>query len=174
MVESALEITTAQELERFDLGNVVINRTRYTVLTGYEGTERRCFWCGGSLAGSKLKRYCYGHMTEYYNHFDWGYAKSWCIERYEYKCASCGMHVDDIPEVGSYYKRSGLEVHHIIPLEGESRQFTAYNLPWNLIALCHTCHVAVHAIMTVSAYVPPPTAFELAMAKGQLSLGGFV
>lgn len=175
MVESALEISTAQELERFDLGTVVISNTRYTILTGYEGTDHRCFWCGESLDGSKLKRYCRGHMTLYYNHFDWGYAKSWCFDRYEHKCANCGMEEADIPDLGTaYYPRSGYEAHHIIPVEGESRQFTPYNLPWNLIALCHECHLAVHAVMRGVSIGVNLTNFDRAVTKGQLVLGGFI
>jgi len=165
VTESALDIVTAEELVRFDLGTVLINHTTYTVLTGYEGTGL-CFWCGGELSG-KLKRYCYGHMKEYYRHFDWGYAKQWCIERYDHRCANCGILEDDIPRVGvgGYYTRSGMEVHHIIPVNGESRQFTAYNLPWNLMALCHDCHLAIHVAMRVRKL--PPDIFELALARGQ-------
>lgn len=163
MVESALDIVTVEELERFDLGMVLVGHTSYTVLTSYEGPERRCFWCGGELKGG-LKRYCYGHMTEYYNHFNWGYAKDWCIERYEHRCANCGMHQHDIPGVG-YYLKSGMEVHHIIPVNGESRYFSAYNLPWNLIALCHECHLDIHAAMRIKK--PPPDIFDLAFARGQ-------
>ena len=51
MVESALDIVSAEELVRFDLGTVLINRRSYTILTGYEGPVRQCFWCGGELAG---------------------------------------------------------------------------------------------------------------------------
>ncbi len=174
MVESALDIVTAEELVRFDLGTVVINRRTYTVLTGYEGTERKCFWCGESLTGSKLKRYCRGHMKLYYNHFDWGYAKDWCIERYEHRCANCGMAEEDIPQVGTYYFRSGMEVHHIIPVNGESRQFTAYNLPWNLIPFCHKCHLLVQAAMreeVVKKIKAAADPFELAITQGQAVMG---
>lgn len=170
MVESALDIVSAEELLRFDLGTVVINRRHYTILTGYEGMERKCFWCGESLTGSKLKRYCYGHMKLYYRHFDWGYAKDWCIERYEHRCANCGMHEDEIPKVGTYYTRSGMEVHHIIPVNGESRQFTAFNLPWNLIALCHDCHLDIHAVLRGEVREKVKAAqdiFVLAIARGQ-------
>ncbi len=175
MVESALDIVTAEELVRFDLGTVLINRRSYTVLTGYEGVVRQCFWCGGELAG-RLKRYCRGHMKEYYNHFDWGYAKDWCVERYEHKCANCGIAQGDIPLVGSYEVRSGMEVHHIIPLDGGSRQFTPYNLPWNLIALCHTCHLEVHVAMreeVVKKIKAAADPFELANTRGQAVMETF-
>ncbi|KKN57900.1 hypothetical protein LCGC14_0557310, partial [marine sediment metagenome] len=41
----------------------------------------------------------------------------------------------------------------IVPLLGERRQFTAYNLPWNLIVLDHWCHVELHAAMRLPPLV---------------------
>ena len=160
MPESALEIESGQELERFDLGTMVINHKRYTVLTGYENTDHKCFWCGEELTG-KLKRYCYGHGRKYYRHFEWSSARSWCIDRQEGCCANCG-------------ERGGriLEVHHIVPLKGELRYFTAFNLPWNLIGLCHECHQEVHAVMRKANKPIPPDIFEKALTRGQLVLEG--
>ena len=171
----ALNIRTGAELERFDLGPVLISGKRYTVLTGYEAapveSTRLCFWCGGVLKG-KLKRYCSGHMKEYYNHFDWGYASTWAWKRAGHRCENCGIAEGDIPTIGRYYTRSGLEVHHIVPLKGASRQFTAYNLPWNLICLCHTCHVELHVVMNNHNRPSAPDTFEQALARGQLLLEG--
>ena len=157
MPESALEIQSGAELERFDLGTVKIGHSLYTVLTGYEGTGR-CFWCGGKLRG-KLKRYCYGHMQEYYRHFEWTTARNWCCKRQEGLCANCSVRRD-----------YSLEVHHIVPLKGEARYFSAFNLPWNLIAFCHNCHQEVHAAMRSPR---PPTWAKVkaeAVQHGQLLL----
>ncbi len=168
MVESALDIVTAEELECFDLGTVLIGRTSYTVLTGHEGTGM-CFWCGGELKG-KLKRYCYGHMKEYYRHFEWSSARSWCCERQKGICANCGWTPEDYDNGSDIYYHYSLEGHHIIPLEGAARDFSAYNLPWNLIGFCHECHLAIHAALrgevarTVKAASDP---FVLAIARGQ-------
>jgi len=129
----ALNIETAAELERFDLGTVKINRQTYNVLTGYEGPERRCFWCGGELKG-KLRRYCRGHMKLYYRYFMWQSASHHALWYAGHRCENC-RHT---------YK---LEVHHIVPLNGEKRDFSHYNLPWNLIVFCHQCHQEVHAVM---------------------------
>lgn len=156
---NALNICSGEELEYFGLGDVVINHTRYTILTGFEDKEHRCFWCGAELKG-KAKRYCRGHMTEYYNHFRWDYASHKAHKRADYKCENCG--------------RTGggksLEVHHIVPLKGAGRFFTAYNLPWNLIVLCHDCHQEIHAIMRNGHGKLPLDTFELALSKGQLSM----
>ncbi len=130
---SALEIESGMELERFDLGEIVIQHTRYIVLTGYESSDRRCWWCGEELKG-KQKHYHYGHMKEYYNHFNWNYAKVRAIKRAEYKCENCGTKEKMIGGRGEL--RISLEVHHIVPLKGQDRFFSAYNLPWNLIVLC--------------------------------------
>lgn len=165
-MDSAIEITSGWELERFDLGTININHTVYTVLTGYEG-QGVCFWCGGELKG-KLKRYCRGHMQEYYRHFEWSSASRWCLERYGYRCACCGRHRDNISDVGRYSLRTGLEVHHIVPLNGSTRYFSAFNLPWNLIALCHDCHLQVHAAMRPEK--PPADPWEAKIKVGQIPL----
>lgn len=128
----------------------MIAHTEYSILTGFEGTGR-CFWCGGELKG-KLKRYCYGHMTEYYQHFEWGSASRWALKRAGQRCENCGDN----------YK---MEVHHIVPLKGKKRYFTAFNLPWNLIAFCHSCHQTVHAIMR--GKTAPLDSWEKARSQGQ-------
>ena len=151
----ALNIKSAQELEEFDLGTILINHTRYTVLTGYEGTGK-CFWCGGELKG-KLKRYCRGHMKEYYRHFEWNNARNWCCERQDGLCANCGVRHD-----------YSLEVHHIVPLNGDVRYFTAYNLPWNLIALCRECHKDIHRVMRPPRAIKHFNSWEEAAKRGQM------
>ena len=164
--KSALEIKNGQELEQFDLGTILVKRTRYVVLTGFENDDHRCFWCGVELTGSKLKRYCRGHMKEYYNHFMWIYASTEALKRADYRCENCGK--KGAHSLG-YSGRYNLEVHHIVPLEGNRRDFSAYNLPWNLIVLCHDCHLEIHAIMR-----PPPkekeSDYDIAVSKGQLVL----
>lgn len=168
-MDSALDIRTGAELERFDLGEVVIGKhTRYQILTGYESPPqdgvRRCFWCGGALKG-KLKRYCRGHMQDqYYRHFEWNTASGYALKRAGWACENCG--VEESHEVVPGYSlttRTNLEVHHIVPLVGARRDFSAFNLPWNLIVLCHACHLEIHAAMRPS----PPTTWERATGKGQ-------
>jgi len=38
-------------------------------------------------------------------------------------------------------------VHHIVPLNGGMRYFSAFNIPWNLVGLCRECHKAVHRVI---------------------------
>lgn len=120
--------------------------------TGFEG-EGVCYWCGGELT-RKATRWCrtdYGtdnaHWRLYHCHFDWNYASSWALKRANYKCLNCGI-------AGAYIKRDNwssrmynLEVHHIIPLNGQRYQYSLYHVPWNLIALCHDCHLEVAVAM---------------------------
>lgn len=162
----ALHIKTGDELERFDLGTVKLNHTIYNILTGYEPTGR-CFWCGGVLKG-KLQRYCYGHMIKYYRHFSWPSAVSWALDRASHGCENCGIKEIAV-QVDSWYTRSNLEVHHIVPLNGKSRQFTAFNLPWNLAVLCHDCHQAIHAVMkpVKTKWAKNYDIFEYARSIGQ-------
>lgn len=166
MVESALEIQSGQELERFNLGTIKLNGTIYNVLTGYEPEDDICWWCGKSIMQGKWKaHYCRGKSHDdflscfrlYHQHFDWAYAASLAIKRAGNKCENCGIPEKTI-KWGYSFLRRNLEVHHIVPLKGNSRQFTAYNLPWNLIVLCYECHMELHAVMK-----PPKTTWAWQM-----------
>jgi len=133
----------------------------YHIITGYEGTGR-CFWCGEEVEGRR--RFC-GHRkgcwTEYANHFYWSSARNWCCGRQKGICANCGAS-----------RGYSLEVHHIIPLNGEQRAKTPFNIPWNLIGFCHNCHQEVHAAMRPMP-TPPSDPFEAALARGQMVMGCF-
>lgn len=138
------------------------DRAGYYRLTGFEETGR-CWWCGAELTG-RQRKYCRakhrneeGHWHIYYKHFSWSYARAWCIERQEGKCANCGKE-----------DWSSLEVHHIIPLEGNERQWTPFNLPWNLMGFCHECHLEAHAAMRPERVKPDP--WQARIDAGQLPL----
>jgi len=161
-----MRIQSGAELERFGLGDIEIEDKPYVVLTGFENTDHKCFWCGRPLKG-KLKRYCRGHMTLYWQHFEWSYASGWARKRVGHKCENCGA-------VQNRQTRSGnrsIEVHHIVPLNGSRRYFSAFNLPWNLIVLCHDCHQEVHAALrppkSVKAVVERLSERERLIAAGQ-------
>jgi hypothetical protein len=134
MPETALEIESGAELERFQPNQLEINGKIFYVLTGFENTNHKCWWCGCEPKG-KIKKWCRGHRKEYLRHFEWQSARDWCIERQNHICANCS--------VFTY----AIEVHHIVPLKEESRYFTAFNLPWNLIGFWHACHQEIHAVM---------------------------
>lgn len=160
-MKSALEIKSGQELKQFYPGTILIDNTYYNILTGYENNEHRCFWCGIELKG-KAKRYCRGHMTEYYNHFARGNASFEALKRADHKCENCGK-----PEcrLNILSSQINLEVHHIVPLNGAPRQFTAFNLPWNLIVFCNLCHQLIHAIMRGSGELL--SIYDKALLSGQ-------
>jgi len=158
---NALELTSGAELERFTCGTVVVGQRSYNMLTGH-CDEYVCSWCGGDLKGRQRRYCCTEHREEYYRHFDWASASSWAMRRADDRCENCHRRGRDLPVIGHYMTRN-LQVHHIVPLKGESRQFTAFNLPWNLIVLCQECHVKVHAAMRS---VPQPI-WEQAAARGQ-------
>lgn len=172
VVTNALDITSGEELLRFDMGEITIAHTTYTVLTGYEGTDK-CWWCGSEPHRGKRGRpshFCWGHGRLYDKHFNWNAASSWALERAGHKCENCGaneMHV-------GFYKQTNLEVHHIVPLNGAPRFYSAFNLPWNLIALCHKCHLLIAAVMRGAAAIRrmelkrmEGDAFRLAGIRGQ-------
>ena len=147
---NALEIRSVDDLVAFRPGDITIGHTTYAVLTGWEGTER-CWWCGGDGNITKTGRrlhYCRGHGTLYYDAFRWGHASSEARKRAHYRCENCGK-VKGRRKVGWSSSITNLAVHHIVPINGGERFFTAYNLPWNLIVLCSECHLAVHAAMKI-------------------------
>lgn len=178
---NATLIYSQEELEAFVVKTAKDSFGTIHILTGYEGTGA-CLWCGKDFEG-KRKRYCTGrmldtgeeaHWRQYHRHFNWTFARDWCLTRYEHRCANCGHE-------GSYWNgvvyirgKALLEAHHIIPMEGESREWTPYNLPWNLICLCHECHVLVHARMRGVSIGTKLTKFDRAVVNGQLTLGGIV
>lgn len=156
-------LTYFEEKERDRFGE-------YRILTGYENTGR-CFWCGDELPDNK-RRWCKGrtgHWKLYYQHFEWSRARAWCLERYEHKCGNCGCKEKSLIETYQGILRTNLEVHHIVPLEGETRLWTPYNLPWNLICLCHDCHVLIHEAMKPDR-PPKLTKYEIAIQAGQIEM----
>lgn len=137
----------------------------YHIVTGYEGTGA-CFWCGTDLDGQH-RRYC-GHRkgcwTAYANHFYWSYASHWCCRRQDWTCVNCGW-TSPYPSRSDSYTH-GIEVHHIIALKGKQRACTPFNVPWNLIGLCHGCHLEIHAAMRPPKATRPGREIE----RGQLVL----
>jgi len=140
----------------------------FTVITGFEGTGG-CFWCGQQLVGRR--RFCQrgsGCWTRYQEHFTWSYASHKVVRESGYRCQNCGRENVDIPIIGGKYnERSGLEVHHIIPLNGQDRAVSVYNIYWNLIPLCHDCHMLLHAILRERTESKVMDVFQLAGIQGQ-------
>ena len=118
----------------------IYHRKQYRYLTGREGIDGICWWCGRVFT-SKRRRHCCcpEHTTEYNRHFEWRAASEWALERAGHKCEECCRPEGYRGGVG-YYCKSDLEVHHIIPLNGESRFYSVLNCPCNLKVLCVECH----------------------------------
>lgn len=131
----------------------------FSIITGFEGTGG-CFWCGKELTGRR--RFCKqgsGCWTRYQEHFAWGYAASRCLKRYEYQCVNCG-----IKGIGLYMgdDRMNLRMHHIIPLNGRNREVSVFNIYWNLLCLCHDCHMLLHMVMRLPVdLLDRPTLFNM-------------
>lgn len=170
MIEAISEykgIALPWDLYHIPEGPIVKARDRhgeYQVMTGLEGTGV-CWLCGADPGGKQYRRYCWGHGKIYYELFHWSWAAPAALERADYRCENCGRaayYHDQITPVK-------LEVHHIIPLEGGIRTWTFLNLPWNLIALCHDCHLEVHAAMRPDGW---EKLIRKAEVRGQLALEG--
>lgn len=132
---NALMIRSGAELVRLPVR--FTSDKRYRVLTGYENTPGACWWCGSPTGLRRGSHYCRHHGAEYRRHFEWSTASAWAITRAGFRCENCGH-----PE--------GYQVHHIVPMEGGNRFYSARNLPWNLIVLCHDCHWALHRIYNMA------------------------
>jgi len=116
----------------------VYRHTHYTSMTGREGQDGVCWWCGEAFESKRPRHCCTPDHTEQYNrHFDWNYASAWALKRvrvsngrhgFLYRCSECG---------GIFPK---VEVHHIVRLEGEKRSWSILNVPCNLLVLCLADH----------------------------------
>lgn len=162
---------TVEELIHWDISQGKDSFGTYTIITGFEGTGG-CFWCGKKLEGRR--RFCghqSGHWTRYQEHFNWGYARAGCLNRYKFRCANCGTEAPEMPL--SYWEASAsvlgkqLKAHHIIPLEGIFRAMSPFNISWNLICLCHRCHLEIHTLMRELTKPAIKDMFELARDRGQ-------
>ena len=156
------------ELESFIIREGRDRIGTFHYLTGYEGTGL-CFWCGGELSGRQL-RYCRrgkgddAHWLQYHQHFNWNNARAWCLERSGHRCANCGARGSCFEDNQYIRGTVSLEVHHILPLNASTRPWTPYNLPWNLISLCHDCHLEIHVVLRVASR---PDLWDLAAGMGQ-------
>jgi 5-methylcytosine-specific restriction endonuclease McrA len=106
-------------------------------MTGYEKIGN-CYWCGDEAR--KNSRYCSKeHRLKYLINFRWNFAVSNVFHRIKnpdgkYICEKCNK---------AFFK-SNIEVHHIVPLNGELRFMNTKNRPENLLGLCHDCHKETH------------------------------
>jgi hypothetical protein len=111
-------------------------------LSGHE-ENGHCFWCGTAIKGKR--RYCSKqHAHLYLTFFHWREA---CINVYHriYDPIRKGQICEKCEEVcGGEYS---IEVHHIIPLNGEDRLWNVKNHPENLLGLCKECHKEIHRLL---------------------------
>jgi len=115
------------------------------ICTGYEN-QGICAMCGGPL-GKRRRTYCGEECADLYLRlFFWSQASWDAIHRANRKCQVCGVTSDGTRAVyGTWYEKMGLRVHHIMPLNGESRTWHRLNMPCNLRVLCHDCHTKEHS-----------------------------
>lgn len=143
--------------------------------TGFEDTGV-CWYCGADLPKRK-RRWCSDACRDkYWETWNWRFASSACLSRNNGACQNCGLTVDELAQQYRQrfqakfadYRLCSLEVHHIVPIDGEDRTWHKLNEPANLLCLCHACHMEVHRVMNKLNKPPPLDNFEVAVARGQL------
>jgi 5-methylcytosine-specific restriction endonuclease McrA len=114
-------------------------------LSGNEANGH-CFWCGAETK----RRYCSKqHAYLYLTYYRWSEAcgnvhrRIYDPVRKACVCEKCGN--------GENTGYSSIEIHHIIPLNGEDRNWNVLNIPDNLIGLCKACHIEIHKAMNAYA-----------------------
>ena len=129
--------------------------------------EGGCRWCGGPLKKRQRKYCCQTCVDAFYHTFEWQWASKQAVRRAHYRCQCCGFK----PGCRKSDFVSLLNVHHIIPVNGEVRTWHPFNHPGNLIVLCHDCHVAIHAKLNELVRVPmPPKLIDLRQQVMELGL----
>lgn len=118
-----------------------------TVCTGYEN-QGICAMCGGPLPKGR-RVYCSKECSDLYlNLFLWGWASWEAVARAGRKCQLCGVSERGLHTLAfrtrCYNSDYRLEVHHIVPLNGEARMWHRLNHSSNLLVVCHECHVLLH------------------------------
>lgn len=127
----------------------------FYILSGHEAVGH-CFWCG--IPTKRQRRYCSrSHAYLYLTFYHWHDA---CINVYHRVhdpvcrsdiCEKCGDPYHKAVSISSYAKAEidihHIDVHHIIPLDGEDRNWNKKNSPNNLLGLCKECHVQIHKDM---------------------------
>ena len=114
----------------------------------FTGNEEsgQCWFCGGDLPKRRRRWCCDQHKDEYWNNYNYAAASKECWKRSEHTCENCHKpQIELTREFGWESINSRMEIHHIIPLEGDIREWNVLNRQDNLIALCHQCHLKAHA-----------------------------
>ena len=111
-----------------------------------------CWFCGGDLPKRRRNWCCDEHSRQYLKTYFYPVAANACLHRAGQTCENChrsnSIIFQEIRATGSnLYTDTQIEIHHIIPLEGEERTWNILNNQDNLMALCHQCHLQVHAAM---------------------------
>ena len=110
-------------------------------MTGYESVGK-CYWCGeeAKKTRSYFTRYCSPeHRLLYLISFRWEFAVRNVFDRIK---NADGEHICE--KCNKAFSKSNIEVHHIVPLNGELRFMNTKNRPENLLGLCHDCHKETH------------------------------
>lgn len=106
-----------------------------------------CWYCGSDLP-PRRRRWCSDTCEQtYWETWHWNSASLACARRDNDICQNC--HRRKNHRWGE--EQVSLEVHHLIPMNGEERSWSRLNEPSNLVTLCHECHLLAHAEMRLEA-----------------------
>lgn len=116
-------------------------------LSRWSGVSGFCHWCDTQITAARRTRWCTDRCRRAWerNHV-WGRARAWARKRAKYACVRCGAGRD-----------AGLEVNHIIPVNGARRNVGCFNHESNLECVCHACHVQITARQRATGLLGPGT-----------------
>ncbi len=93
-----------------------------------------CWYCGGDLPKRRRRWCCDDHMYQYWENYNWTMAAAACLRETKHTCANCHRAHKDIFDAilaehgwGSSFVDAQIEIHHIIPMGGEDRQWHVLN-----------------------------------------------
>ena len=119
------------------------------------GRKGFCWRCEAALP-PRRRKWCSEDCAElYWRNHSWSYTREAAIRRDNWRCRICGY--------GQDFIRTGLEVNHIVPLEGIGYGDGCHNHLDNLETLCHGCHVIVttrQGRMRKAGSLQPPLILE--------------
>jgi hypothetical protein len=134
-----------------------------------------CPMCGVPLPPGRTRFCSPWCFRTFYDLFFWAEAVKNALKRAHGKCQVCGLSsagleaIEQIRRPEFWQHHRTLQVHHIDPLNCRRRDFSAMNIPSNLLVVCPECHGLEHQKLNAAKKAIIREEYETKTGK-QLSL----